>query len=102
SLIVLTKAKMRASSMNCCLIGLTIFDMLVITTSILMFGIETMADYTDSFEVLSLLDSAIPYVIYPMGMIAQTGSVYCTVLVTLERFIAVCMPLRARSLITSR
>ncbi|KAK8753491.1 hypothetical protein OTU49_004665 [Cherax quadricarinatus] len=38
--------------------------------------------------------------VFPLGLIAQTGSVYLTVTVTLERYIAVCRPLRARSLCT--
>ena len=33
-------------------------------------------------------------------MMAQTGSVYLTVCVTLERYVAVCRPLRAKSLCT--
>jgi len=39
-------------------------------------------------------------VVYPVGLIAQTGSVYLTLTVTLERYVAVCHPLRARSLCT--
>lgn len=38
--------------------------------------------------------------VYPVGLIAQTGSVYLTLTVTLERYVAVCHPLRARSLCT--
>ena len=33
-------------------------------------------------------------------MIAQTGSVYLTLCVTIERYVAVCLPLKARSLCT--
>lgn len=39
-------------------------------------------------------------VVFPIGLIAQTGSVYLTLTVTLERYVAVCHPLRARSLCT--
>jgi len=35
-------------------------------------------------------------------MVAQTGSVYCTLCVTLERYVAVCRPLEARSICTHR
>ena len=41
----------------------------------------------------------IPYV-YPMGLTAQTASVYLTVVVTIERYIVVCWALRARYLCT--
>ena len=33
-------------------------------------------------------------VVYPVGMIAQTGSVYLTMCVTVERYVAVCLPLK--------
>lgn len=39
-------------------------------------------------------------VVYPIAMISQTVSVYLTLTVTLERFVAVCHPLQARSLCT--
>ena len=42
-----------------------------------------------------------PYV-YPVGMAAQTASVYLTVVVTIERYIVVCWALKARSLCTCR
>jgi hypothetical protein len=42
---------------------------------------------------------AVPFV-YPVALIAQTGSAYLTMAVTMERYIAVCWPLRARSLCT--
>ena len=38
--------------------------------------------------------------VYPIGMIAQTGSVGCTICVTIERYVAVCLPLKARFLCT--
>ncbi len=42
----------------------------------------------------------LPKFLYPLGMIAQTGSVYLTLVVTIERYVAVCQPLRARYLCT--
>lgn len=48
---------------------------------------------------------AFPFVVlvaYPIGLIAQTGSVWTTVGVTVERYVAVCHPLRARFLCTYR
>ena len=38
---------------------------------------------------------------FSVGLMAQTASVYLTVLVTVERFIVVCHPLKARSLCTT-
>jgi hypothetical protein len=39
-------------------------------------------------------------ILYPLALIAQTVSVYLTLTVTLERFVAVCHPLQVRSLCT--
>ena len=44
---------------------------------------------------------ATPYV-YPMALTAQTASVYLTVAITVERYVAVCLPLKARSLCTHK
>ena len=41
----------------------------------------------------------LPYV-YAVGMIAQTGSCYLTLAVTIERYLAVCWSLKARHLCT--
>ncbi|XP_046398174.1 FMRFamide receptor [Ischnura elegans] len=41
-------------------------------------------------------------VLYPLALTAQTASAYLTLTVTLERWVAVCHPLKARSLCTLR
>ena len=41
----------------------------------------------------------VPFV-YPVALIAQTGSAYITMAVTVERYLAVCWPLKARSICT--
>ncbi|KAK3858561.1 hypothetical protein Pcinc_035259 [Petrolisthes cinctipes] len=100
SITVLSRPKMR-SSINCCLIGLTSFDLIVVTTSILMFGLQDVSDYTDkmSWYTHGVFPRVTP-IIFPLALIAQTGSVYLTVTVTVERYIAVCQPLKARFLCT--
>lgn len=100
SITILSRPKMR-SSINCCLIGLTSFDMIVTSTSILMFGLSEICEYTGAMTCYSngIYQRVTPFV-YPLGMIAQTGSIYLTVTVTVERYVAVCRPLQARSLCT--
>ena len=56
---------------------------------------------------LSLFESYVvnvyPYAaafVYPIAMIAQTASAYLTLAVTIERYLAVCWPLKARHLCT--
>jgi len=38
---------------------------------------------------------ALPFV-YPVGMMAQTGSAYMTLGITIERYLVVCWPLKSR------
>lgn len=90
------------SSINCILIGLATFDSILIVTSILMFGFPAVYAYTQSvfdYYFFHLFPYMTPFM-YPIGMIAQTGSAYLTLCVTLERYVAVCLPLQARSLCT--
>ena len=67
-----------------------------------MFGIPAVHAYTKTMFAFYFY-KVFPFVtviIYPVGMIAQTGSAYLTLCVTVERYVAVCHPLKARSLCT--
>ncbi len=67
--------------------------------SILMFGIPALANHCTSDFFDFYATQVFPYVtplIYPVGLISQTCSVYLTLLVTIERYVAVCYPLTAR------
>ena len=80
-------------------VGLASYDTILIVTSILMFGLPAVHTYnTDWFHFYfyDIFPYITPLVVYPIGMIAQTGSVGCTILVTIERYVAVCLPLKAR------
>ena len=57
------------------------------------------------FDFTVWLSNAFPLItpyIYPIGLAAQTASVYLTMVVTVERYIAVCWALKARYLCTYR
>lgn len=78
------------------------YDAILILTSILMFGLPAVHTYTQFWFSYYFYD-VFPFItpaVYPIGMIAQTGSVYITICVTIERYVAVCLPLKARSLCT--
>lgn len=100
SMIILSRPQMR-SSINYLLIGLARCDTILIITSILLFGIPAIYPYTGflRFYYFRLLPD-ISHVVYPLAMIVQTASCYLTLTVTLERYVAVCHPLRARALCT--
>ena len=115
SIIVLSRPQMR-QSINCILIGLASFDIILVVTSILMFGLPSvygfLANYSQSYPnyvapglpiFAFYFYEVFPFItptVYPIAMIVQTGSVYLTLAVTMERFVAVCLPFRARSLCT--
>ena len=115
SIVVLSRPQMR-QSINCILIGLAIFDIIVIVTSILIFGLPHIHDYLFRMATIYPKDRPLAFsafrfyftevfafitpAVYSVAMIAQTASVYLTLAVTLERFVAVCLPFRARSLCT--
>jgi hypothetical protein len=102
SMIILSRPQMR-SSINYLLIGLARCDTVLIVTSILLFGIPAIYQYTRTDLLYTYEFYIYPFlclIVFPVAIIAQTVSVYLTLTVTLERFVAVCHPLQARSLCT--
>lgn len=100
SMIILSRPQMK-SSINYLLIGLARCDTVLIITSIILFGLPVIYPATNClFNYYFKVYPLIAPVVYPIAMISQTVSVYLTLTVTLERFVAVCHPLQARSLCT--
>lgn len=100
SMIILSRPQMR-SSINYLLIGLARYDTVLIITSILLYGLPTIYPYSGylSYYYFIIYPKISP-VTFPIAMIVQTASVYMTFIVTLERYIAVCHPLKARAMCT--
>lgn len=64
-----------------------------------MFGLPALANHFETGFFPFYASQVFPFVtpfVYPIGLIAQSSSVYLTLLVTIERFYAVCYPLTAR------
>ncbi|KAJ8960432.1 hypothetical protein NQ318_013715 [Aromia moschata] len=100
SMIILSRPQMR-SSINYLLIGLARIDTVLIVTSMLLFGLPGIYPYCGClFTYYYVVYPHIAPAVYPLATMAQTASVYVTLTVSLERFVAVCHPLRARSLCT--
>lgn len=100
SMIILSRPQMR-SSINCLLIGLASCDTVLIVTSMLLFGIPSIYPYSGLlFYYYNNIYPFISPAIFPLAMIAQTSSIYMTFTITLERYVAVCHPLKARRLCT--
>lgn len=100
SIIILSRPQMR-SSINFLLMGLAQCDIILILTSILLFGLPAIYPATGYlFYYYYFLYPNLSPIVYTLAMTAQTASVYLTLTITLERFVAVCHPLRARALCT--
>lgn len=101
SVLVLTRPQMR-SSVNCLLVGLAACDTVLIVTSVLLFGLSAVFPYTGRLRHYYYhVCPRVTLVAYPLANAAQTMSVYLTLIVTLERWVAVCHPFRAKALCTS-
>lgn len=100
SIRVLSHKQMR-SSVNFILIALASSDLVVIITSILIFGWTTVYPYNGHLkDYFFVYFPRMCLVLFPLAIIAQTISIFMTFLISLERFIAVCHPLKARSYCT--
>ena len=85
-------------------LGLASVDSILLVTSILLFVIPSFYTFTendDSYYIRYIHPVITPYT-FVLATTAQTSSVYLTVTVTVERYIAVCHPLRARSWCTCK
>ena len=101
AIVTLSRPQMR-NSINTMLTALVSSDCLVILTGLLMFSF-TAFHHTGwvVFETyfLTIYPHIVPFV-YPVALTAQTCSAYLTMAVTVERYLAVCWPLKARSICT--
>lgn len=97
SMVILSRPQMR-SSINYLLIGLARCDTVLIVTSMALFGFRSIYPYTGYMYIYNyyVYPQIAPYV-FPLAMAAQTASIYLTLMVSLERYVAVCHPLRAVS-----
>lgn len=97
SIRVLSHKQMR-SSVNFILIALAFSDSVLIVTSILLFGLKSYYPYNGVLkDYYYIVAPMLTDIAYPVAIIAQTISIYMTFLISLERYIAVCFPLKARS-----
>ncbi|CRK98194.1 CLUMA_CG011557, isoform A [Clunio marinus] len=100
SIRVLSHKQMR-SSPNFILIALASSDLILIITSILLFALTTIYPYNGCLKhYYFVTQPMLAGLTYPVAIIAQTISVYMTFLISFERYIAVCHPLKAKSFCT--
>ncbi|CAB3399080.1 unnamed protein product [Caenorhabditis bovis] len=101
SFILFSRPHMRSSSVNVLLCALSFFDFSLLLLSIPIFVIPNIDLWRDERSLVTYM-AYILKVIYPINLMMQTCSVYIMVMITLERWIAVCRPLQVRVWCTSR
>lgn len=100
SMVILSRPQMR-SSINYLLIGLARCDTILIITSMLLFGFRSIYPYSGYlFYYHYYIYPQISKYVFPLSTASHTASIYLTLMVSLERYVAVCHPLRARALCT--
>ena len=100
SIVVLCNRRMQSST-SCYLIALAVFDIIVLISLVLFMSLPTFYIARGQLEAYF---RAYPYMhpfAYPTALTAQTCSIYTTVAFTVERYIAVCMPLKAAKMCTA-
>ncbi|KAK2154492.1 hypothetical protein LSH36_267g00008 [Paralvinella palmiformis] len=95
TIVILSQRAMRSST-NYYLTALAVWDSVVLICTFLLIGLigvhfETYQNHFHSYVVAY---------IYPVALIAQTATIWLTVSFTVERYIAVCHPLKAARMCT--
>ena len=94
SIVVLANRRMRSST-SVYLIAQSVFDIIVLISLILFMALPSINQATHALETYSAFYPYLHPFAYPMALTAQTCSIYTTVGFTIERYIAVCYPLKA-------
>ena len=94
TIIVLTRRTMHSST-NCYLLALAIWDAFVLIGTLFLI---TLPEVSPSFK--STVQPYIVVYIYPFALTAHMATIWLTVSFTVERYIAVCHPLKAARMCT--
>ena len=84
------------------LVSLGIADTLFLAT---VFALRVLTSIDTFAYSLPWLQPAVPYLgkyVYPTAILAETGTIYLTILVTVNRYVSVCWPYRASELCSLR
>ncbi|KAK2172456.1 hypothetical protein NP493_960g03004 [Ridgeia piscesae] len=97
TIIILSQRAMRSST-NYYLSALAIWDSAVLICTLLLIGLPGALPPEDVY--MTYVFAYIVSYIYPIALIAQTATIWLTVSFTVERYIAVCHPLKAATMCT--
>lgn len=95
SLLLFSRPHMRCSSVNVLLCALSFIDLSLLILSIPTFVITNLDLWPSQQSAVTYLAYVLKWV-YPVNLTMQTCSVYTMVMITFERWTAVCRPLQVR------
>ncbi|MFH4980728.1 hypothetical protein AB6A40_007437 [Gnathostoma spinigerum] len=96
SFYLFSRPHMRASSVNILLCALASVDLSLLLLSIPVFVIPGLNLWKDE-KTQNMYHAYMLKSVYPVNLIMQTCSIYIMVLITIERWTAVCRPLQVRA-----
>ena len=82
--------------------ALAMSDSCLLLSTLLLQVIANCYEYTGAFYDVYMVQGWLAEVVWPISMIAQMSSVWLTVVTSIERWVAVCHPLKAGSLCTTK
>uniref|UniRef100_A0A914C4L7 G-protein coupled receptors family 1 profile domain-containing protein n=1 Tax=Acrobeloides nanus TaxID=290746 RepID=A0A914C4L7_9BILA len=91
----------HASSVNTLLAALSIVDLCLLLFAVPVFVLPSLNIWSSQDSLIHFLAYVLKFV-YPINLMLQTCSVYIMVLITMERWTAVCRPLQVRIWCTAR
>ena len=84
-----------------CTQALSVIDNLLVVTAFPLYFLPTFVDYTGlypHYTDLSTFHQFVLVYVLPVAFVAQTATIWVTVLVAVNRYIAVCRPYQVRDL----
>jgi len=82
--------------------ALSVIDNLLVVTVFPLYFLPTFVDYTGLYRDYTLLSTFHQYVlvyVLPVAFVAQTATIWVTVLVAINRYIAVCRPYQVLAIV---
>ncbi len=97
SVLVYCRKRMLRLSINILIVGLSVVDLCLLSVSLIVFAVPPIIGGHPTVDQTKFVVFSSFY-LYPICLMLQTASVFIYALISTERFVAVCHPLKVRAL----